>query len=85
MRDSLKSRSLRFLLVSLIVTLLSVSVAHGARVAYYSFDGHTLDLSGTGNDGTLINGADLAGDSPFGFGQSLALQNGGGNMPGNAS
>ena len=91
MRDSLQPRPLSFFLVSLIVTVLSVPAAHGALVAYYNFDGQTIDLSGTGNDGTLINGAGFVGESPFGFGQSLALENGGGtenqgmNIPGAAS
>ncbi len=95
MRDSQKPWPLSFLLAGLIVSLMvvffSVSAATGALVAYYNFDGQTLDLSGNGNDGTLINGAGYVGESPFGFGQSLALRNGGGtenqgmNVPGAAS
>lgn len=69
--------------------------SQAALVAHWTFDneagGTVPDVTGNGLDGTLINGASLIPDSPFGGGQSLATGNGGGtenqavDIPGSAS
>jgi len=59
--------------------------ARATLVAYYSFDDHVLDLSGNGNDGTLVGDANfVAGmnydtDVPgvIGFGKSMQFNNAG--------
>ncbi len=79
-----------FLVLGLAFVALLSQPAKGGLVAHYNFDGNSLDQSGSGNDGTLINGASYVADSPLG-GQSLALQNDGTvenqgmNVPGSAT
>lgn len=54
----------------------SLATGQAALVAQFNFDGNTNDQSGTGNHGTLMNGATFSGDSPFASGQSLSLGDG---------
>jgi hypothetical protein len=55
----------------------SLATSPAALVARYNFDGNVNDQSGTGNHGTLMNGATYSNDRPFGSGSSLSLADGG--------
>lgn len=58
--------------ISLSILMLTGGLAHAGLIGFYTFNGNTLDTSGSGNDGTVHGTVSYTNNGPFG-GSALTL------------